>query len=115
MIIKNNMIQKSKPNNFYEFLDLIREKHYLYIGSKSLSTLHDVINGYMISCWVHNIEENLVPEWEGFNDFVAKHLNYYESTSGYRNMILEKCNMDEQKALEKFFELTELYRNSKTK
>lgn len=98
-------------NNLYSLLDLIREKPYLYIGNKIFSTLYENINGYKLYCLNNNINENLTPDWNEFHDFVAIQLNYSESTSGYKNMILEKSNFEEEKALKEFYRLFDLFRN----
>jgi hypothetical protein len=105
-------MQNRKPTNLYEFIDYIREKPELYIGEKSLTALYFNINGFNLSCWVHDAEENLKPNWKGFHDFVALKLEYTESTSGYRNMILEKNRFDEIKSLNMFFELIDSYKQT---
>ena len=90
-------MEETKPTNLYSFLDFIRAKPELYIGEKSLTVLYNTINGFNLSCWVHNIEESLNPSWQGFHDYVASKLKYLESTSGYKNMILEENDFDELK------------------
>jgi len=97
-------------NNLYTLLDSIREKPYLYLGNRHLSTLHYTINGYKLYCLHNEIDENLTPKWNDFHDFVAVQLNYAESTTGYKNMILEKNEFDEEKGLIKFYELFDLFR-----
>jgi hypothetical protein len=106
-------MQKSKPTDLYDFLDFIRDKPEFYIGEKSLTALYFNLNGFNLSCWVHNFEENNKPEWKGFDDFVALKLEYKESTSGYRNMILETNKFDEIKSLNMFFELVDSYKEIK--
>lgn len=101
-------------NNLYLLLDLIKEKPYLYIGDQNFSSLCNNINGYKLYCSHNNITENLIPKWDEFHDFVAVQLNYEESTSGYKNMILEKSNFDEKKAMNKFYELFDLFRKGET-
>ncbi|MDR7212433.1 hypothetical protein [Flavobacterium piscis] len=81
----------------------------MYIGDGHLSTLYYTVNGYRLYCLHNKIDENLIPEWNIFHDFVAKELGYNESTSGYRNMILEKCIFDEEKALFEFYKLFDLF------
>ncbi|WP_313805651.1 hypothetical protein [Flavobacterium sp.] len=98
-------------NNIYKLLDLIQEKPQLYIGDKKLSTLCNNINGYNLYCLNNDIKENTLPKWEEFNDFVASELNYNESTSGYKNMILEKNNFNELISFNKFYELLKKFRN----
>jgi hypothetical protein len=105
-------MQKIKPTNLYEFLDFIRDNPELYIGEKSLTALYNNINGFNLSCWVHNIVENVKPSWQGFHDYVASQLEYSESTSGYKNMILEENAFDEIKSLNMFFELIDSYKKT---
>ncbi|MEZ0128929.1 hypothetical protein AB9T88_03725 [Flavobacterium sp. LBUM151] len=107
-------MNQHKPSNLYSLLDLIRDKPELYIGNKSLTTLYNNINGYNLCCFVNNIKEDLIPDWAEFHDFVAFQLNYSESTSGYRNMILEKNNFDEEKSLKAFYYLLDLFKDSIT-
>ncbi|WP_269236593.1 hypothetical protein [Flavobacterium flavigenum] len=98
--------------NLYTLLELIREKPYLYIGDKKLSTLYYNINGYILNTTHNEINENLIPKWDTFNDFIAKELNYAESTSGYCRMILERNNFDEEKALIEFYKLLDIFRKA---
>jgi hypothetical protein len=97
-------------NNLYAFIELIREKPYLYIGDSNFSTLCNNINGYQLYCFINNVNENLNPDWGKFQDFVALKLNYSESTSGFKNMILERNDFDEHKSLISFYDLFDLFR-----
>ncbi|MDR6759903.1 hypothetical protein J2Y38_000082 [Flavobacterium sp. 2755] len=99
-------------NNLYSLLDLIWEKPHLYIGDKHLSTLYYTINGYQLYVLNNKVNENLIPEWSSFHDFVSIQLNYSESTSGYRTMILKTCNFDEEKAFIEFYRLFDLFRKT---
>ena len=99
-----------KQNNLYSLLDLLKERQELYIGDDNFTTLCNNINGYRLYCHHNSIVENLVPSWENFQDFVAEQLNYYESTSGYMNMILERNDFNEQKSLMNFYLLLDAFR-----
>lgn len=99
--------------DLYDFLDLIRFKSSLYIGDRKITTLQNNINGYNLGCIVHKIKEDLKPDWKNFHDFVADKLNYYESTTGWKNMILEKSNGNEEAAFLRFYELFDLFRQVK--
>lgn len=107
-------MNQNKPSNLYILLDLIRDNPELYIGNKSLTTLYNNINGYNLCCFINNAQENLIPDWTEFHDFVALQLNYYESTSGYKNMILEKNGFNEEESLKAFYYLLDLFKNSIT-
>jgi len=100
-------------NNLYSLLDLIRERPQLYIGDQNFSTLYNNINGYQLYCLNNDIEENLSPKWNEFHDFVAIQLNYTESTSGYKNMILEQNDFNELKSFNMFYELLGKFRKNK--
>lgn len=104
-------MNQNKPSNLYSLLALIRDKPELYIGNKTLTTLYNNINGYNLCCFVNDIKEDLIPDWAEFHDFVAFQLNYYESTSGYKNMILEKNNFNEQESLKAFYNLLDLFKD----
>ena len=43
---------------------------------------------------------------------VAKRFGWYESTAGWCHIIVQECGGDECKALDRFFELVEEYRQS---
>ncbi|MFH6944459.1 hypothetical protein [Flavobacterium sp. FlaQc-50] len=103
------------PSNLYHFLDLIRERPELYIGNKTLTTLCDNINGYNLCYTLNSADENLTPHWQEFHDFVALQLNYSESTSGYKNMILESNDFDETESLKVFYQLLDLFKEEKSK
>ena len=98
-------------NNLYTLLDLLQEKPQLYIGDKKISTLCSNINGYQLYCLNNHVKENLIPKWEEFHGFVAKELNYHESTSGYKNMILKKNDYNELLSFNMFYELLKKFRN----
>ena len=71
----------------------------MYIGDKKLSILKAFFDGY----YYCNLNEDYL--LDGFDDWISNYYNYKESTSGWKNMILLKCKNDEEKAVDKFFEL----------
>ena len=92
-------------------LDVIRERPALYMGEHSLSALWHFFNGYVTALRFYDIQTKptLPPD---FHDWVAYRLHFYESTSGYKNMILKHVP-DERAALDRFFELLDEHRNRK--
>ncbi len=77
----------------------------MYLGERSLSYLYHFITGYSM----HRAEApNLLPT--DFHQWVAYKLHYLESTSGYRNMILNRFP-NEDEAFGRFFELLDDHRS----
>lgn len=95
--------------HFYEVIKEIIERPCLYMGSKSLTILKAFLDGFNFAL----NKQGLVYEDIGlsqipfcyFNDFVAAHYNYSESTSGWKNMILNKNNNDEEVSFDVFYTL----------
>ena len=88
-----------------DLLDRIRKRPGLYIGERSLSALRNAIVGYELALGVHEIlDDETLRLPDDFNDWVAYRLHYKESTSGWKNMILNVCQ-DESAAFERFFQL----------
>lgn len=95
-------------SRFFETLDLICERPALYLGTTSLSVLYGWVMGWQFA---HDLAPNEAPLNNGtFNDFVKVQLSYYESTRGWRRMILESCGGNEETAFYKFVQLYKLYR-----
>ena len=89
-------------------IDVIREKPPLYIGERSLSALYFFLQGYVTGLRFYDIEAPY-PLPADFHDWVAYRLHFFESTSGYRNMILKRVP-NESAALDRFFELIDEHR-----
>jgi hypothetical protein len=89
-------------------LDVIRERPPLYLGEPSLTSLWHYLHGFVNAESVHRIEAvSQLPD--DFHEWVAYRLHYYESTKGWRRMILEQT-VDESAALDRFYELLDDHR-----
>jgi hypothetical protein len=89
-------------------LDVIREKPALYLGEHSLTGLWHFLHGFHSAERIHDLEAaSQMPT--DFHDWVAYRLHYFESTSGWRRMILDQIP-DERAALERFYELLDEHR-----
>lgn len=98
-----SLIQVIGPaKSLYELIDLIRTRPAMFIGSASITALQNFINGYTYACYVKDIEENERPPWGDFHEFVRARTGFYESTSGWCDMILDVNDRDEAKALAGF-------------
>jgi hypothetical protein len=91
-------------------LDAIRQRPAMYLGERSLYGLEYFLLGYSLalSSYAHGLESgNLLPA--DFHEWVAYRLGFFESTSGWRKMIVRRVP-DESAALDRFFELLDEHR-----
>lgn len=99
-------------NDIYELLEAIEELPALFLGSKSLTLLRAFLDGFQYG------SPSISDTPYGFIDFhewVALRLKYGESTSGYVNMILESEAGDEEKSVDRFFQLWHEFRVRKSR
>ena len=101
-------------NDLYKHFDTIRKRPALFLGGLSISKLDSYIHGYQAACSFKDIEEELNPRWHLFHEFTKRKTGFYESTSGWCNMILTQCEGDEEKAIELFFEYFDEFRKGET-
>ncbi|MEH2004939.1 hypothetical protein [Nostoc sp.] len=96
--------------NLYETLEMMRPRPQMFLGQRSLTALSGFIGGYFFAIEENGIlieEEN--PPFSQFHDWVARYYKWYESTAGWKNIILREVG-DEAKACDVFFELLELFK-----
>jgi hypothetical protein len=81
----------------------IEKRPAMFIGGNSVFDLYTFITGYEFSLSVHNIQgARLFDDSLSFHDWVALRTHFYESTSGWANMLAEYYG-SEEKALKMFF------------
>ena len=95
--------------SFYDLLEAVRLRPALYISPLSITALYNFIHGYLL-CTGFQGATNTQPPWREFNNWVAMRLGFRESTSGWRNMILTAAAEAEDRALDRFFELLEEFK-----
>jgi hypothetical protein len=100
-----------EKKNLYDFLDKMRERPAMYLGSHSITRMESFICGFYEGS-NHEITEN--PPFDGFNDFVGKFYGKY-TTAGWKNLILSDHYGNEQEALDRFFVLLDEYRENPNK
>lgn len=91
-----------------------RKRPGMYIGENSISLLKAFLDGIAYAIDVNKIDPKEDLNLEGFNDWVAKKYNYFESTAGWKNIILNENNQDEEKSLKEFFKLYDQFVNEKS-
>jgi hypothetical protein len=97
-------------NKLYDYIEKIKSRSAMHIGDNTLSAMYFHLQGYFAACEEHGITNEEVPNFSGFHDFVAQYYSYYESTAGWKNIILRENSFDEKQSLLKFFELVDLYK-----
>lgn len=98
------------PENLYEYIDLMRQRIGMYLGKESISALEHHVSGYQAACGIKGIAEQLSPPFDDFHDFVAREYGLAYSSRGWCEMILRKCNRNEQRAYQEFLRLFDLFR-----
>jgi hypothetical protein len=78
----------------------------MYAGENTLQSLRCYLDGYDFAIERHGLSQQDDPLHvpHEFHDWVAYRLHFYESTSGWSNMIRDRTGT-EQEAIDKFFEL----------
>lgn len=83
----------------------VRKKPGLYLGGCSVTALYHTVSGYLWALDQHRIEHDdtfRLPD--DFHQWVAYRLRFFESTSGWKSMLLKACG-NEEAAFLRFFEL----------
>jgi hypothetical protein len=97
--------------NLYALITQIRLRPGLFLDEENVSDLYYFISGYTQACAVNGIDENETPPFSEFHEFVRRKTNFYESTSGWKNMLLSFNGNNEAKALAMFFILFEEFKD----
>ena len=74
--------------NLYDLLEKISVRTGMYIGDQKLENLMAFLEGYHFAMGSVGAIENSQPDFRGFHNWVAAKYGFYESTSGWANMIL---------------------------
>ena len=103
-----------KIKNLTDYFAAVRLRPGIYLGTNTISKLHDHLQGYLMAYW-HNNFDNAIDKnfFDNFNEFVY---NYYDvqTNDNWRGVILDQCFKNEQAALTTFFELYDIFINHKT-
>ncbi len=100
--------------DIYGIIDMLRKRPEMYIGGRSITQLHAFLMGFS-ACERYNHladEERLFPlSFWYMNEYVAHRYNdEYSANAGWAYIILQHCDGDEEKALNKFFDLYDDFR-----
>jgi len=101
--------EQKDRKQFANLLEEIEARPAMFLGQKSLTRFYAFLDGYGTALHVYSIDSDLrksIPR--EFHDWVAYREHFEESTSGWCNMILANTS-DEEKALERCFQLLREY------
>lgn len=100
--------------DIYGIIDIIRQNPVMYIGKKSISQLNAFLMGFSACESYNHLADHtrLMPlDFWYMNEYVAHRYNdNYSSNVGWAYIILQQCGGDEEKALDKFFDLYDEFR-----
>jgi hypothetical protein len=82
----------------------------MYIGEKRISTLKSFFDGIHYSIDVYNIKEEKI--FLGLDEWTAKFYLLKETTAGWKDIILEDCENDEEKAVDEFFKIYDKFKEN---
>lgn len=101
-----------RPKSLFDILDLehFRKRTPMYTGDWTITSLAAFINGFGLATSINNLNDNDTFRFNEFPDWIAKYFGWFESTAGWKNIILKECNGDERKALDRFFELYDQFK-----
>ncbi len=104
-----------KPKTIFELInhDNFRQRTAMFIGHKRINLLRAYIDGYFYAKWAGDIADVEDEEFSKFHDFTAEYFGWRESTAGWHNIILDECQGDEEKAVDKFFEVYDKFIQNK--
>lgn len=92
--------------NIYELINAMEKRPAMYIGDNKISSLNTFLNGYLFSASSHNIlAEKVFPPFWFFHEWAMEKYSWSESTAGWKNILLQENNHDEEKSLEVFFKM----------
>lgn len=95
-----------------DILEQIRRRPAIYTGENTLRSICHFLSGYSFALDRHNVSTDNDPLIlaREFHDWVAYRLHFYESTSGWCNMICARTSTG-QEAIDRFFQLLDDFRN----
>ena len=99
-------------DSIYDLLEHIRKRPGLFIVEPSICRLHSFLVGYTAGLGRVGFALREAEDFHRFHDWVARRLGYFESTSGWINMIRDKSASDEDAFRQFFALLTEFRKES---
>ena len=96
-------------DKFISFVNMIQIRPSSYLSQRSVTQISMLFLGYESACMVYKLEGNPHEFLFRFGEFVSQYYELATSSKGWSQIILEKNNGDEEKGLNDFFRLFELF------
>lgn len=112
MDFSENNIKIIHARKIYKMLGLIQKRPTIFLTSKSISSLQNFLNGYLI--WAFDNDEIYNPgdpDFDGFKYWIFSKFNRADNVKyTYPGILLPECEGNEEKAFDRFFEYLEEYK-----
>jgi hypothetical protein len=97
--------------NVVGLIQSLKQLPSLFLGESSISILNNVIVGYNLSCNIHNINDKYIKKdlLRDFREFLLKYYNSVDYSLSWHNLILKFNENNEEKSLNEFFRLFDLF------
>jgi hypothetical protein len=98
-------------NNIYDLIEMIKRRPAMYIGDSKISTINTFLHGYCFATEIYKVEcpAEFPPFWY-FHEWAMDQYNWYESTAGWKNIILKENDNDEERSLQVFFQFIDEFK-----
>ena len=104
----DDSIKVISSRKIYELLDVIKLRPHIWLTSKSITSLQDFLNGYMLLGFEDDIYNPGQPSIDDFKYWILdKDKRKLGVGNPYRTVLLHECTGDEEKAFDRFFEYLE--------
>lgn len=105
---------KTIEQHVAETLRRVQPRPGMYMGTKKITCLQQYIHGVMegLSLAGAPRQETLFPlplHAFLFSEYAARRFGFFGSTAGWKNMLLETCGGDEEKAFDRFYAVWDAY------
>jgi hypothetical protein len=84
----------------------------MYLGLKSIDILNAFIDGYQYALNSYNVKDEKNIKFEHFREWVLLQYSRPSYSGGWKHIILEDCEGDQEKSMDKFFELYDQFKTS---
>jgi hypothetical protein len=100
------------PKSIFELIDTegFRLRPGMYLGEKSIDVLEAFIDGYQYALDSFEITDERNTEFEKFRGWVIKYYERGQYSGGWKHLILEDCKGDQQKSIDRFFDLYDKFK-----
>ena len=82
----------------------------MYLQAKRIDVLRAFIDGYQYALDSYGVKDNRNDRFKKFREWVLEHYSRPQYAGGWNDIILEDCKGDQQKSVDKFFDLYDKFK-----